>query len=272
MSGVAIAGLVVGVVSSAVNIGMSVDAANKQRAAQNRAEADAKRALDSARETMKQKKLAALAINQLADDTAAEQAAVVAATGIDVARGGDPRQLAATIGRTQMANIAEQERLAIKRAGRIDQLELAKAQEEAQIRDQLAGLDLAEAKGAQTAASDAAKMAAQYEQQAITAGVEGVGNIAQSAVAVGGSVQDANTAQARQSAVDVVDSSGDTSIGVADLKTRLQETIRTKGGSVSDWQSKAKNLSNVDDILNEFYSGFGTVGDVTATLNATQPQ
>ncbi len=207
MSGVAIAGLVVGVVSTAVSVGMSVDAKNKQRSAQRKAEAEAKRAMESARETIKTRKLAHLAIDLEGERTAAENQAVVAATGIDVARGGDPRQLAATIGRTQMAQIKEQEALQAVRAKRVDDLELLKAQEEADIRDRLADIDIAEAEGAQMAAADAAKLATQYEQQAITAGVEGVGNIAQSAVAVGGAVSDANSA-ALKSNIDADISSG----------------------------------------------------------------
>lgn len=256
-------------VSTAVSIGMSVDAANKQRAAQKNAEAEAKKAMESARETIKQKKLAKLAINQLADDTAAEQAAVVAATGIDVARGGDPRQLAATIGRTQMANIAEQERLAIKRAGRIDQLELMKAQEEAKIRDELAGLDLAEAEGAQMAASDAAKMAAQYEQQAITAGVEGVGNVAQSAVAVGGSVQDANLASAKSSAettmtegVSQADPLGGTTTltGLPALNVKYEQKIPVENRA--KFNAAVDNATTLDEWLDAYYQAGGKSTDI----------
>jgi hypothetical protein len=266
-SGIAIAGLVVGVVSTAVSVGMSVDAKNKQEAAQKKAQAEADKAMESARETIKQKKLAHLAINLEGEKTAAENQAVVAATGIQTARGGDPRQLAATIGRTQMAQIKEQEGLQATRAKRVDDLELLKAKEEQDIQANLAETYKAEAEGAQMAASDAAKMAAEYESQAIQAGVQGAGNIAQSAVAVGGAAQNANTAQARESAVDVIESNTDTTTGVADLKTRLQTTIRSKGGNITDWQSKAKDLDNVDDILNAFYGGkFGNVDDVKTSL------
>lgn len=267
MSGLAIAGLAVAVVSTAVSVGMSVDAKNKQKAAQRRAEKEAEKALGAARKTMEMRKLATLAIDEKPFRTASENLATVAATGIEVAKGGDPRQLASVIGRTQMANIAEQEKVQMQQSARLDQLELLKAQEEQQIRDKIAGTYEAEAKGAQMAAADAAKMAAQYESQAIQAGVAGAGSIAQQGIAVGGAVQGANAGKARQAAVDVVDSSG-----VADLKTRLQTTIRSKGGSVSDWQAKAKDLDNVDDILSEFYSGFGTVDDVRTSLNATQAQ
>tara|TARA_R100000951_G_scaffold65115_2_gene54938 strand:- start:116 stop:1024 length:909 start_codon:yes stop_codon:yes gene_type:complete len=199
-SGLAIAGLVVTVVSTAVSVGMSVDAKNKQEAAQKKAQAESDKAMESARETIKQRKLANLAINLEGERTAAENAAVVAATGIQTARGGDPRQLAATIGRTQMANIAEQEALQATRARRVDDLELLKAKEEQDIQAKLADTYIGEAEGAQMAASDAAKLAAQYESQAIQAGVQGAGNIAQSAGAVGGAAQNANTAQARTSA------------------------------------------------------------------------
>ena len=199
-SGLLIAGLVVAVVGAAVSTGMSVDAKNKQEAAQKKAEREADKAMESARETIKQKKLAHLAINLEGENTAAENAAVVAATGIQVAKGGDPRQLAATIGRTQMANISRQEGLQATRAKRVDDLELLKAQEEQTIQANLAQTYTAEAEGAQMAASDAAKMAAQYESQAIQAGVQGAGNIAQAGVAVGGAAQNANSGAARTSA------------------------------------------------------------------------
>ena len=194
MSGLAIAGLAVAVVSTAVSVGMSVDAKNKQKAAQRRAEKEADKALGAARKTMKMRKLATLAIDENPFRTASENLATVAATGIEVAKEGDPRQLASVIGRTQMANIAEQEKVQMQQSARLDQLELLKAQEEQEIRDKIAGTYEAEAKGAQMAAADAAKMAAEYESQAIQAGVAGAGNIAQQGIAVGGAVKGANAA------------------------------------------------------------------------------
>jgi len=198
MSGVALAlgitSAVIAVASAATSVGMSVDAKNKQKAAQRRAEKEADKALGAARKTIEMRKLATLAINEKPFRTVSENLATVAATGIEVAKGGDPRQLASVIGRTQMANIAEQEKVQMQQSARLDQLELLKAQEEQEIRDKIAGTYEAEAKGAQMAAADAAKMAAQYESQAIQAGVEGVGSIAQAGVAVGGAVQGANAA------------------------------------------------------------------------------
>tara|TARA_R110002020_G_scaffold7161_8_gene30349 strand:+ start:1310 stop:2116 length:807 start_codon:yes stop_codon:yes gene_type:complete len=173
----AIVGASVAVISSATSIGMSVDAKNKQAAAQKKAEQAADKALESARETIKQKKLAHLAINLEGEKTAAENQAVVAATGIQTARGGDPRQLAATIGRTQMAQIKEQEALQATRAKRVDDLELLKAKEEQDIQANLAEIDLAEVEGAQIAAGQAAEQQALLDQE-----------IAQSAVALGSSM------------------------------------------------------------------------------------
>lgn len=221
-SGLAIAGLVVGVVSTAVSVGMSVDAKNKQEAAQKKAQAEADKAMESARETIRQKKLAHLAINLVGEETAAENAAVVAATGIQTARGGDPRQLAATIGRTQMANIREQEGLQATRAKRVDDLELLKAQEEQTIQTNLAETYKAEAEGAQMAASDAAKMAAEYESQAIQAGVQGAGNIAQSAVAVGGAATDANSAKLSTS----IDTEVQSGKSITDIGNRMSTLIK----------------------------------------------
>ena len=172
-----IVGAAVAVISASVSVGMSVDAKNKQSAAQKKAEQAADEALESARETIKQRKLAHLAINLEGEKTAAENQAVVAATGIQTARGGDPRQLAATIGRTQMAQIKEQEALQATRAKRVDDLELLKAKEEQTIQTNLAEIDLAEVEGAQIAAGQAAEQQALLDQE-----------IAQSAVALGSSM------------------------------------------------------------------------------------
>jgi|TARA_R100000479_G_scaffold62629_1_gene29606 hypothetical protein len=266
MSGIAIAGLVVGVVGTAVSVGMSVDAANKQKAAKQRAEADAKKAMDAARRKMEQRTLAGLAVNLEGERTAAENQAVVAATSIDVARKGDPRQLAATVGRTQMAQIKEQEALQAVRAKRVDDLELLKAQEEAQIRDQLAGLDLAEAEGAQMAASDAAKMAAQYEQQALTSGIEGVANIGQQAVAVGGAVQSANTGAARIAAEKTMAGDYDPSMmgppqagqsagGIPALTEKYGSYVPSQ--NQTSFQQAVSKATTLDEWLSAYYNAGG---------------
>jgi len=57
---------------------------------------------------------------------------------------------------------------------------MTKAEERAKVSDQLASLDLAEAAGAQQAAADADKMAAEYQQQAVSSvddAVKGAANL-----------------------------------------------------------------------------------------------
>ena len=209
---------------AAVTTGMAVDKANKQKAAQRRAEAEADKALESARKTMEMRKMATLAINEKPFRTASENLATVAATGIQVAKGGDPRQLASVIGRTQMANIAEQETVQSQQSSRLDQLELLKAQEEQTIRDNIAGTYTAEAEGAQMAASDAAKLAAQYESDAIKSGIEAgaaVGNMAVAGVTAG---QNANTSAARTAGEATMDTGYTTP---ATMKTGGSSTIGT---------------------------------------------
>jgi hypothetical protein len=253
MSGVAIAGLVVAVVSAAVSVGVSVDAKNKQKSAQRRAEAEADKALEAARKTMEMRKLATLAINEKPFRTASENLATVAATGIQVAKGGDPRQLASVIGRTQMANIAEQEYVQSQQSSRLDQLELLKAQEEQEIRDNIAGTYTAEAEGAQMAAADAAKLAAQYESEAIQAGVAGAGSIAQQGIAVGGAAKSNNAAQLKTN-IDADISSGKS----------LSQIGKDIGGKFSDkidpnlYQeyvtdvSAAKSSAALMDVFNKY--------------------
>jgi len=243
MSGLAVAGLVVAVVSTAVSVGMSVDAKNKQKSAQRRAEAEADKALEAARKTMEMRKMATLAINEKPFRTASENLATVAATGIQVAKGGDPRQLASVIGRTQMANIAEQETVQSQQSSRLDQLELLKAQEEQEIRDNIAGTYTAEAEGAQMAASDAAKMAAQYESQAIEAGVAGAGSIAQQGIAVGGDIKSNNAATLKSN----IDRQLGEGKSISDIGNRMS-TLITDPVKQKAYYARIANIKTGDEL------------------------
>jgi hypothetical protein len=233
---VGIVGAVVAVASAATSIGMSVSASEEQAMAQARAEKEAKRALESARSEMKQRKLAKLAINLEGERTAAENAAVVAATGIQTARGGDPRQLAATIGRTQMANIREQEGLQATRAKRVDDLELLKAEEEQSIQTNLANLDLAEAEGAQVAAARAADMKQAYDNQAVQGGIQ----------AAGAAVNLAGTIAGPKIAASAAYDKGVAGAGEANIKSFLQNdpaAMSKYGSQIGSANSKAlKNM------------------------------
>jgi len=264
-----IVGLVIGVVSASISVGMSVDAANKQEAAKKNAEKAAEEALESARETIRQKKLAHLAINQVAENTAAENAAVVSATGIQVARGGDPRQLAATIGRTQMASNVSQEEIQGRRAKSLYDLELLKAEEDQTIQSNLAEIDKMEAEGAQAAASDAAKLQAQYETQAISSGVAGGANVASSAVAVGGAVQDANTGAARVAAEgtitdgytsDATDGTGTSSIGIPALTSKYGGFVPE--GNQAEFNAEAASATTYDSWLAVYSKYGGKIRDI----------
>ena len=121
-----------------------------------------------------------------------------------------------------MANISRQEGLQATRAKRVDDLELLKAEEEQTIQTNLAETYKAEAEGAQMAASDAAKMAAEYESQAIQAGVQGAANIAQSAVAVGGAATDANSAKLSTS----IDTEVQSGKSITDIGNRMSTLIK----------------------------------------------
>jgi len=239
MLALGITGAVVAVVSAATTVGMSVSASEEQALAQAKAEAEAKKALDSARSEMKQRKLAKLAINLEGERTAAENAAVVAATGIQTARGGDPRQLAATIGRTQMANIAEQEALQATRARRVDDLELLKAQEEQSIQTNLANLDLAEAEGAQVAAARAADLQQAYDNQAVQGGVQAAGAAVNLAGTIAGPKIEASAAYDK----------GVAGAGEANIKKFLQSdpaAMAKYGGQIGSADAKGLKKMMVD--------------------------
>lgn len=239
MLALGITGAVVAVASAATTIGMSVSASEEQAAAQAKAESEAKKALDSARSEMKQRKLAKLAINLEGERTAAENAAVVAATGIQTAKGGDPRQLAATIGRTQMANIAEQEALQATRAKRVDELELLKAQEDQSIQANLADLDLAEAEDAQVAAARAEDLRQAYENQAVQGGVQAAGAVVNLAGTIAGPKIEASAAYDK----------GVAGAGEANIKKFLQSdpaAMAKYGGQIGSANAKELKKMMVD--------------------------
>ena len=103
-----------------------------------------------------------------------EASQVAAAQSIQAAQQGEGRGLAAAIGRTQMADIAQQRAARLDKATEMQKLEMVKAQERQEASDKLASLSLSEAQGAQEAAAQEEMMAQQYTQQAVGAATEAV--------------------------------------------------------------------------------------------------
>jgi len=172
----AITSAVVGVVGAGVSIGMSVDQANKAAAQRRKAQQAAKKAMDEAMRETEIMPNQELALNLDVYEQQREAQNVAAATGIQAAQQAGSRELAAAVGRQQMANIEGQRKVRTDQAKDMFELEKIKAAERAKASDTRAGLALGEAEGAQAAAADAAARQQQATTQAVQAGVEGFGS------------------------------------------------------------------------------------------------
>ena len=104
-----------------------------------------------------------------------EAALVQGATGMQAGVEGETRGAAATAGRTLMAQQQQQAGIRAAQAQQMDQLNKLIAQEDARIDQQLAGIAMDEAAGAQLAARDAEEDRAAY----LTQGVTSLGSIAE---------------------------------------------------------------------------------------------
>jgi len=173
-STVAIVGAAVGVAAAVASGAQAGAAASKSKSAQRAAEAQAKRKLKEAKREIQTMPMQELALDLEGYRQEQEAAQVAAAQSIQAAQQGEGRGLAAAVGRTQMADIAQQRAARLDKATEMQKLELLKAQERQEASDKLANLSLAEAVGAQEAAAQEEMMAQQYTQQAIGSGVEAI--------------------------------------------------------------------------------------------------
>lgn len=168
----------VGIAASGASIGMGFADAAKQRDMRLKAEADAAKMADEARRKMSVNPFAAISLPtesyKLESEAMLQQGAQLTEAGRESERG-----VAATAGRVQMAQQGQQERIRAEMGQDLTELELAKAKEDANIRDKLVAIDLAEAQGAQLAAADAAKAQAQLKQNT----AQGIADIAGQAAA-----------------------------------------------------------------------------------------
>lgn len=162
----------VGIAATAGGIGMNFADAAKQKDMRLKAEEDSAKMMDEARRKMSVNPFAAISLPteayKLESEAMLQQGAQLTEAGRESERG-----VAATAGRVQMAQQGQQEKIRAEMGQDLTRLELAKAKEEASIRDKMAGIDLAEAEGAQLAAADSAKAHAQFKQQA----AEGIAKI-----------------------------------------------------------------------------------------------
>ena len=187
MSGAAVAAIVGAsvAVASAVVSGATAGAASaKAKKAAGEAEKVAKKKVEEAKKEIQRMPMQELALDLEGYKQEQEASQVAAAQSIQAAQQAEGRGLAAAVGRTQMADVAQQRAARLDKATDLQKLEMVKAKERQAASDKLTNLSLAEAEGAQVAAAEAEKMAEAYKGQAIQSSlqaVQGAANIASAA-------------------------------------------------------------------------------------------
>jgi hypothetical protein len=155
-------------------------ASAKAKKAAGQAEKMAQKKLEEAKKEMQRMQYQGLSLDLAGYKSEQEMSQVAAAMAIGAGQEADGRTLAAIAGRSQMADIEQQRQARIDKGKELDKLNMIKADERVKVSDQLARLDLQEAEGAQIAAAEADRMAAEYQQQAVGAvgdAVKGAANL-----------------------------------------------------------------------------------------------
>ena len=188
MSGITIS-IVGAAVGAAVAIGTasaSGAASAKAKKAAREAEKVAKKKVEEAKRELQRMPMQELSLDLQGYKAEQEASQVAAAQAIQAAQQAEGRGLAAAVGRTQMADVAQQRTARLDKATDLQKLEMLKATERQRASDKLYDLSLAEAEGAQIAAAEAEQMSEAYKQQAIQGGmqaIQGVANVAGAALA-----------------------------------------------------------------------------------------
>ena len=159
----------VGIAATGATTAMSFSQANKQKKLQSQAEAEATKAMEKARASLKVNYMDALSIQKEPYELQREAMIAQGAQTVDAAKGSE-RGTAAAAGRVQMAQADVQGDIRTAMGKELTEIERLKVAEEARLRDLNVQLDLGEVEGAQMAARNAQEMAAQATAQ----GFEGV--------------------------------------------------------------------------------------------------
>jgi len=160
----------IGLGISALSSGMSFAQAGKQRKLQEEAQREAEKAFQEAKNKLDVNYLEGLAIAKEPYELERESLLQTGAAALQAGVEGETRGAAATAGQVLMAQQAgaAQQRAAMSRE--MQQLQQLAAQEESRLQGARTELDLAEARGQQQIAADAAEA----RQAAISSGVEGL--------------------------------------------------------------------------------------------------
>ena len=180
-SGVAAAGGTAAVVAAGIGAGTtlyggakSFSDANKARKRGEAAQRDLIKSMQEARRRIDVNAYEQLSIPKEPYELMREAALVQGATGMQAGVEGETRGAAATAGRLQMAQQAQQAGIRTAMGEQMMAIDKLVAQDDARIDQQLAGIAMTEAAGAQLAARDAQ----QDRAEAITQGVTSLGQIA----------------------------------------------------------------------------------------------
>ena len=180
-SGVAAAGGTAAVVAAGIGAGTtlyggakSFSDANKARKRGEAAQRDLIKSMQEARRRIDVNAYEQLSIPKEPYELMREAALVQGATGMQAGVEGETRGAAATAGRLQMAQQAQQAGIRTAMGEQMMAIDKLVAQDDARIQQQLAGIAMEEAAGAQTAIRDAQ----QDRAAAITQGVTSLGQIA----------------------------------------------------------------------------------------------
>ena len=238
-SGVAAAGGGLAVASAGIAAGTtlyggakSFSDANKARKRGEAARREAIKAVEEAKKRIDINRMEQLSIAKEPYELMREAQLVQGATGLQAGVEGEARGAAATAGRIQMAQGQQQAQIRAAQAQRMDEINRLVAEEDARIDQQLAGIALAEAEGAQQAIRDAEVDRAAY----ITQGVGTLGSIAEGLAT---NYAEGNFGQARQGNRDLRQSEGvaapDTRVGRRQMREgdRLMRQDMRQAGDLS---------------------------------------
>ena len=149
--------------------------ANKARKRGQAAEEAARKSVEEARKRIDINRMEELSISKEPYELMRDALLTQGATGMQAGVEGQTRGAAATAGRVQMAQNQQQEQVRASMGQRVDEIAKAVAEDNARIDQQLAGIALQEAEGAQLAIRDAEEDRAAY----FTQGVGTLGSIAE---------------------------------------------------------------------------------------------
>ena len=229
----------VGVAATAATTGMSFVQAGKQKKAMQQAEKDADAAMQEARKKLQVNVYDKLAIQKEPYELQREAMLSQGAQAISQAIETDPRSLAATAGRVQLAQNEGQAGIRTAMGQDMQQLEMLSAQEDSRLRDIGVQLDLEEVAGAQLAAANAQELQAQAVQQ----GMAGV-------TSIGSKLADSVPLFTRDRAAEK------TAIGGLNFTPEQKIAFEKAGGMPSIFEGGDLNFGNVSSMNNPQYNQF----------------